>query len=147
MNAEYCFCSVIESPQVATVSPVCNCPALAGCAGPVPATNVASRSADVTRVHRVSFSIIFPLLFVQSENESAAWRQRVLPVRGHRERSGGHLHGGVRAFRDQQPLWEFLERRQIQVHGQRFTGSIDSGDEPAFAGALRENGNLPRLAG
>src|SRR6267142_1559633 len=108
MNAEYCFCSVIESPQMATVSPVCNCPALAGCARLEPATNVASRSADVTRVHRLSFSIILvPLLFVQPENESAARRQRMLPVRCRRERSGGNLHGSVRAFRDQQPLLEF----------------------------------------
>src|ERR1039457_1647828 len=27
MKTEYCFCSVIESPQIASVSPACNCAA------------------------------------------------------------------------------------------------------------------------
>src|SRR5882757_4460322 len=101
MNTEYCFCSVIESPQTATVSPACNCPAC--CAGLLPTSIIANRSAAVTRASRLYVIIIyFPSLFVQSQDESAARRQRVLPEDCRRERNSDHLHGGVRAFRDKQ---------------------------------------------
>ncbi len=89
---------------------------------------------------------IFIKSFIQPQNESATRRNLMPPLIRISQRYDSHLHVGILAFGNYQPMWKLLECGQIQIYRQGAIRSVDARNEPAFAGTSRKNGNFSRLA-
>ena len=55
------------------------------------------------------------------------------------------LHVGVLPFGNREPMMEFFEGRQVQIHGQRIAGPVNTGNVPAPTGTPREDGDFARI--